>query len=387
MAFLNFSEWSLWINVAIFLVSGGCVWAAGSRLAGYIDGISDQAKIGKGFAGMLLLGGITSLPEIATTTTASFTGNAPLAINNLLGTSSINLVLLAIADAIFGRSALTSVAANPGSLLQGVLGMILMGVVTVAIIAGEVALGPVGAWSSLLIILCIGALWLSSRYDRRHVWEAVDGKVEDGASRTRSSESNKQAGGKEEDKPSLRSLVIRTVIAAAIILVSGFLLSQSADAISQKTGIGASLVGLVLVGLATSLPELSSIVAAVRIRRYEMAVGDIFGTNLFNISLLFLTDLTYSGDPALEIADTFEAVAAVLALILTGIFVLGLLERRDRTIFRLGYDAAAVLAIFGAGLGLLYTLTDQSATAKQGQQASQSAREPDSGKTEPAAPP
>jgi cation:H+ antiporter len=113
----------------------------------------------------------------------------------------------------------------------------------------------------------------------------------------------------------------------------------------------------VLVAFATSLPELSSIIAALRRRRYEMAVGDIFGTNLFNIALIFVADLAYPGGPVLRETGRFEAGAAVLGLLLTGIFVVGLLERKDRTIFRMGYDSLAAIVTFLAGLAVLYALT------------------------------
>jgi Sodium/calcium exchanger protein len=130
---LSSSEWPLWVNIGIFSVAAILVWRAGGRLAGYIDGIAGQTGLGQGFAGMLLLGGITSLPEIATVVTSAWTGNAPLAVNNLLGSASINILLLAIADAVLGREALTSVIGKPATLLQGTLGMILLAIVAAVI--------------------------------------------------------------------------------------------------------------------------------------------------------------------------------------------------------------------------------------------------------------
>ena len=129
-----FQELPIWASVAMFGLSGAIVWAAGSRLALYVDGISEQTGIGHAFIGMLLLGGITSLPEIATVGTASITGNAPLAVNNLLGTAAINILLLAVADALLGRDALTSTVASASALLQGTLGMILLSGVAAIII-------------------------------------------------------------------------------------------------------------------------------------------------------------------------------------------------------------------------------------------------------------
>ncbi|HEX2256252.1 MAG TPA: sodium:calcium antiporter, partial [Afifellaceae bacterium] len=214
-----------------------------------------------------------------------------------------------------------------------------------AVLSGDVPIAGVGLWSAGLFAACVLALQLSSRYGRRHVWTVV----------------GEAPGADHDDTPdpkldSLRSLILKTAAAGGVILVAGFFLSQSGDAIAEQTGLGSSLVGLVLVGFATSLPELSSIVAALRMHRYEMAVGDIFGTNLFNIALIFVADLAYPGGPVLAEATAFEAVAALIALVMTGIFVLGLLERRDRTILRMGYDSLASIAIYAGGLLLLLSL-------------------------------
>lgn len=81
-----------------------------------------------------------------------------------------------------------------------------------------------------------------------------------------------------------------------------------------------------------------------------MAVGDIFGANLFNVAMIFLIDLVYVGPPVLALAGPFEVVAALLGLALTGIFLIGLLERHDRTLFRIGYDSIASLIVYGAAL-------------------------------------
>src|SRR5688572_15043380 len=137
---MAFNALPLWVNLAIFAASGLIVWGAGTRLAVYVDGIAGQTGIGHAFMGMLLLGGITSLPEVATVSSASFTGNAPLAINNLLGSAAINILLLAVADAALGRDALTSAVASPGTLFQGTLGMLLLAGVGTAVITGDVLL-------------------------------------------------------------------------------------------------------------------------------------------------------------------------------------------------------------------------------------------------------
>lgn len=351
MSLLDFTAFSLWINLLVFAIAAAAVWAAGSRLTRYLDVIADKTGMGEAFTGMLLMGGITSLPEIAAVSSSSLAGNAALATNNLLGSVSINVVLIAAADAVLGRDAITSAIGRPTTLMQGALVTIALALVVVAILVGDVSLGWFGAWSLALLVYTVFAFWMSSRYSRRAPWRIAkrheiddDDEADDAA----------EAFNRSFERMSVRRLLIQTAGVAAVILVAGFFLSQTADAISKQTGLGSGFIGLVLVGFATSLPELSSITMAVRLRRYEMALGDVFGTNLLTLGLIFLADLTYAGGPVLQQAGTFEAVAALLGLILTAIFLVGLLERANKTILRMGYDALVALVVFGGGLVLLY---------------------------------
>ena len=166
----DLNELPLWAVAAIFVAAATSIWLAGTRLSGYVDAISTKTGIGKAFAGMLLLGGITSLPEMAAVSTSAAAGNTPLAVNNLLGTASINLMLLAVADIIYGRDALTSVAAKPSTLMQGVLSMLLAAAVAMVAIIGDVPVLGVGAGSAMLALSCGVALWISSDFEHRHVW-------------------------------------------------------------------------------------------------------------------------------------------------------------------------------------------------------------------------
>ncbi|MFC7397514.1 sodium:calcium antiporter [Chelatococcus sp. GCM10030263] len=333
----------LWLTAAIFLAAAVVVWAAGTRLTGYLDTIATITGLDQAFTGMLLLGGITSLPEVAAVATASVAGDAPLATNNLLGSVSINVLLIAFADAVLGRAALTSTVPTSTTMLQGALGMIALALVAVAVLTGDVALGWVGLWPIILSAYCVCAFWLSSRYARRPPWHARD--------------ANPEGQGGDADRsahPSLRSLVMRTSLAAAFILVAGFLLARAGEAIAVETGLGSGLVGLVLVGFATSLPEVSSITAAVRRKRYEMALGDVFGTNLLTIGLLVLSDALYLKGPVLREAGRFEAIASLIGVLLTGIFLVGLIERQSKTVLRMGYDAVLAIVVFAGGLVILY---------------------------------
>ena len=120
--------------------------------------------------------------------------------------------------------------------------------------------------------------------------------------------------------------------------------------------LGTGMVGFLLIGVSTSMPDLSSILTALKLRRYEMAFGQVLGTNFINLSLFLLADLIYRGGPVVSQLGAFEVASALLALVLIGIFQAGLLERRNPRILRMGYDSLAVLLLFPAGVALLFVL-------------------------------
>jgi cation:H+ antiporter len=169
-------------------------------------------------------------------------------------------------------------------------------------------------------------------------------------------------GGRGDEQAALWPAVTKMIAASAVVLIAGYALASTGEAIAHSTGIGSNLVGLVLVGFATSLPEVSSIYGSVRRKRYEMAIGEIFGTNLWDLVLIFLIDLLYRGDAILNLAGPFESFATLLGMVLTCLYLIGLLERRDRTIARMGYDSLAVMIVYAGGLCVLWFLQGHSAS-------------------------
>lgn len=341
MPLANAADFPIWLNFAIFIAAGVVVWVGGTRLTVYVDRISRITGLRQAFAGMLLLGVITSLPEVANTITASSIGNPPLAINNLLGSAAINVFLLAVGDAFIGRDAVTSVVASPSTLMMSVLCILVLIVFAAAITTGDLAIAGIGAWGLALTLLSVGAFWLASGYERRSEWKVEDEDGEDDDQDARGS------GGP------LSPFVWKAALAGAAIFVAGYALSQTGDAIAEQSGLGTGLVGFALIGVATSMPELSTIVKSLRMRRYEMAFGQVLGTNFVNLSLVLLADLFFTAGPVINELGAFEALSAMLGALLIGILLVGLLERRDATILRMGYDSFAVIVLFLAGLGLL----------------------------------
>ena len=346
MPVINATAYPIWGNALIFAAAAAIIWFSGRKLTKYLDAIALKTGLDHAFVGMLLLGGITSLPEVANAVTSASIGNPALAVNNLLGSAAINVLLLAIVDAFVGRKAVTSIVARPSTMMMSALCMIILVMIATAITIGDVLIGPVGAGSVFIGAISISSFWLAAGHDQRSPWAIV--KDEDG----------NPDDGEDKDLPDLRvaSLWLRVAFHGALIFASGYALSQTGDAIATQAGLSSAVVGFALIGTATSLPELVTIVAALKLGRPEMAFGQVLGTNFVNLSLIPLADLFFSGEPVLNMLGDFEVVSALLGATVIGVFMVGLLEHRDRTIWKMGVDSAAVIAIFAAGTFLLATI-------------------------------
>ena len=113
-------------------------------------------------------------------------------------------------------------------------------------------------------------------------------------------------------------VVVEFVFLAAVIVVAGTFLSRSADTIAEVTGFGRLLVGSVLLAGATSLPELTVDISAVRLGLPNLAAGDLLGSSLMNLLILAALDLSmYSRGKMLSRAAAGHALSAIVSMALT----------------------------------------------------------------------
>jgi cation:H+ antiporter len=356
MNLLRFEALSPGWNALLFGVVAAIVWSAGTRLTHYAKMLSDRLGGEQALIGTLLLGGIVSLPEMATSVSASAIGNAPLAINTLLGGIAVTMAILAIVDAVVGSEPLSIDIAQPIVLFQGTLVVLFLTVAAAGIIVGDVPIPGtgIGMWTGALFLLYLLFVWLTRHYERSMPW--VPRRVP----RTHSSASEPaSSAGKEidrHDQASMGALIWKTMIASIAIVVAGFIMASTGDALAEQTGLGASFIGMVLGGMSTSLPELSTTLSAVRLRQYEMAFADAFGTNLFSIMLLFFADVAYPNQPLLNEAGRFSVFAILLGIAITTVYLAGLILRRNYSILRMGLDSFTVLLLYTGGVIVLFYL-------------------------------
>jgi cation:H+ antiporter len=104
------------------------------------------------------------------------------------------------------------------------------------------------------------------------------------------------------------------------------------------------------------MPELSTSISAVRLRAYTMAISDIIGSNTIMLMLLLPVDIFYSEGLLLNKAGISVSFILCVGIILTSIYLIGLIMRKKRTYLRMGVDSLAVLVLFILSLFLLYEL-------------------------------
>ncbi|MDD5581119.1 MAG: sodium:calcium antiporter [Methylobacter sp.] len=351
---LNVDENSLAVNLLIFTVTACAVWIAGTKIAVYADELAERFDLSHALLGLLLLSGITSLPEIATSFTAARGNNAPLAVNNMLGGIAMQVAVLAVADFFFGERALTSVVPDPVVMLQAAFNICLLAFLAMAIIVGDIPFLGAGAWSWGIFAASAYSFIKIGKAEERHPW--VINNPDDTELGKEESSSGKKENERSLEGDSSVWLIAKIVISALVILFAGYTLATVGDVIARQSGLGESFVGFALMSAATSLPEASMVFASVRRGLYTMAISGILGTNPFNVALIFGIDIIAAGAPVLSNIGNFSAVGTLLGLAVTGLFLMGLAERADRTFLRMGVDSVMVLVVYTGGMVLLYSM-------------------------------
>lgn len=341
---------SIATNFLLFLAATIGVWICGTKLSGYVDMIAERTAMGRAFAGALLLGGATSLPEFATTITASANGAAQLAGNNLLGGIVMQIAVLACIDAVMVRGKpLTFFSPHASLLMQGAFLIFICAFAIAAVSTGELfTVANVGVWPVLLAGVYVFGLWVLYRYEGDPRWEPA-GNIEQPPESARDL---KDAHHAEYASVSTKQISGRFILAGIGVLVAGFVVARTGEGLAEQTGLGQTVVGATLVALATSLPEVSTTYSAVRFGAYSMATANILGTNSLEVALFLPADLAYRDGAIIDVLTPSSALLASLGIMVTAIYTWGILERRDRTVFGMGQDSAMVLLVYFLGLGV-----------------------------------
>jgi cation:H+ antiporter len=340
-----------WALFAELIVAGSVVILAGARFARVADEIGKRLNIGGGWIGLILLATVTSLPELVTGGTATAIGNVDLALGAILGSCSFNITLIVLLNALWGGgSVLRDVSAShrlTSSFGLLLIGMCLLGIVLMDKFADrpDIARAMEASWAVLILITYLICMRLTYRYER-----------------TQNTLRN-QVGQRRRIGKTLAGWVVVTalVLVAAswwLALLGNVLSTHRIELIGRP--LGATFVGACFLALATSLPEIATSIAAVRLGNLDLALGNIFGSNMFNIFVIpaLKAISLLRGDAVMLTSETSNSsqnlIAGLIAILLTTIAIGGLTYQSKRKMLnRFGFDSILIAVTYAGGMILL----------------------------------
>lgn len=329
--------------VAGFLVCAVIIFFAGKKLSMYGDLLAEKTGMSKGWIGLILMASVTSLPELMVgISSANIVQSADLATGDILGSCAFNLGILAMLDAFIPKRQPLFGIASPRHMLIAALGIMLLSLVGFALfLPQDYAVAP---WIGLMSIVFIVVYFVAIRVIYTNEVHNHLAEIEQ--------EKEELAG-----QLSLRTIIYYYSGFALIIIIAALGLPFFAEGIAELTGLGKSFVGTFFLAVSTSLPEIAVSIAAVRMGSVDLAVGNLLGSNLFNILILALDDIFYTKGLLLKDASEFHIISVLSTIIMTAIVVVGLSYRAIGKRFLVAWDAALIFLIYIINLFFIYHFT------------------------------
>jgi len=304
----------VWLQFAFCVLLIG---AAGSRLSHYGDVIAEKTGFSGTWIGVVMLATVTSLPELATGISAVSLADMPdLAVGDVLGSCVFNLFILFVLDFLHRKESVYT-RASQGHILSAGFGIMMLGFAGFSLLVSSqghvVRIGHVGLYSPLILILYVLAMRTVFRYEH---------------------DQKKQSAKQVYGHLSFRRAVVGYSVAAAVVVGVGTWLPFVGQQIAHLMGWETTFVGTLFVAFATSVPELVVTIAALRIGALDMAIGNVLGSNLFNVAILAVDDIFYLPGPLFDHVSPIHSVSAVSAIMMSGIAIVGLLYRPTTNLFR-----------------------------------------------------
>lgn len=290
------------------------------------------------FAGLILIAAATSLPELAVSVSAAKLQLPDLATGGLFGSNLMNLLILGLIDFFIRSKGRLLSRASAAHAVSGCMSIGLM-----AILAGAIIYKPQNTWLGagyvsffVLIIYLLGIRIVY--YDQIFCL-----KIKPNAFHPRPL----------KIRPSKALLGYLTC--AGAILVTAPYLASSCGKLIHHFGFSETFIGTSLVALITSLPELITTIAALRLGSSEMAVGNVFGSNSFNMAIIGISDFFFEGALLTKVSVS-HVLTALCGIFITITVLIGQLYHSEKRIAFIEPDAAIVIILVIASLGLIYNI-------------------------------
>jgi cation:H+ antiporter len=329
----------IWLQ---FAASALVIVLAGVRLARYGDVLGEKTGLGRSWIGVVVLAATTSLPELFTGFGSTALAALPdIALGDVLGSCMFNLLILSLMDAIQPEP--LSTRAHQGHALSIGFGLVLIGIAGIGLVAGHrlPAIGWIGLYTPALIAVYFVAMRVIFVHERHR----------------RAAETQEVAEELQYGAISLRSALVHYTLAAVAVIGAALWLPRLGAELARQTGLGEAFVGSLFIAITTSLPEIVVSLAAVRIGALDLGIGNVLGSNLFNLLILGLDDGFYRQGPLMADAGPSHAIFIVAITIMNGLFLIGLTYKVMTKRFVVAWDTGAIAAVYVAAVGLSYLLT------------------------------
>jgi cation:H+ antiporter len=329
----------IWLQ---FLATALVIVVAGVRLARYGDVLGEKTGLGRSWVGVVLLAATTSLPELFTGFGSTALAALPdIALGDVLGSCMFNLLILSLMDAVQPEP--LSARAHQGHALSIAFGLVLIGIAGMGLVADRrlPAMGWIGLYTPALIAVYFMAMRVIFASERRR----------------RAEETQEVAQELEYSAITLRSALVQYSLAAMAVIVAAVWLPRLGADLARQTGLGQAFVGSLFVAITTSLPEIVVSLAAVRIGAVDLGIGNVLGSNLFNLLILGLDDLFYRRGPLMADADASHVMSVVAIVMMNGFFLIGLTYKVMTKRFVVAWDTGAIAAVYVIAVTLSDLLT------------------------------
>lgn len=290
----------------IFSVSIIFVIGAGIAIGRISGELGERLRLGRAWAGAVLLSFATTLPELVTTVTLAFKGAYGLALGGILGSIIFNLFILVVVDAI-NPDPLYSRKLSRDHLATGLLGTGLLGITIAGLALGMAQAGGYVSLSPHFLLLAPAGIIVLYAAGQLAVFRAAKQSFE-----------RSTAPPGAFARYSTAAVVAAYAVTAGVIVVSAHALANSVHILSGHYGLAATFAGATMLGIVTSLPEITNAVACARQREYDLAVGNVLGANAFVLVVLAAASLAAGNGMFSGVA----AVDGISALVMAGLAVI-----------------------------------------------------------------
>ena len=334
------SDFLPWMQL---IIAASIILFTSKYLVKHADNIALQTGLGRTFVGIVLLATATSLPELATGINSVYSLNSPdLAAGDVFGSNIFNLLIIVVLDTYYGNRPFLSDIKN----ISWTLPVLTIIAILIAIIAMwssnqmNINLGSVGLLSYVIFIFFIISMFITYNQSKNENQESNnEGKNE-----------NQESNNEEitNNNPSVKYSLIIYIISASIIIISSVFLSMAGEKIAHIMKWQESFVGTQLLALSTSLPELATSLAALRLRAPELAITNLLGSNLFNTGIvLFLDDIFYTSKPIWQDLSQIHIFNAFIAILMTcTILVTIQIQPKQKLLKFIGIESAILVILY-----------------------------------------